>query len=70
MTGILRWSVGAVLFCASMMAQPGAAPLSGFDAQWVSLFNGKDLTGWKVVGPERWSVDDGTILGEGIHSKD
>jgi hypothetical protein len=37
---------------------------------WVSLFNGKDLSGWKVVGPERWSVDNGTILGEGRHGKD
>jgi hypothetical protein len=34
------------------------------------LFNGKDLTGWKIVGPERWVVEDGTILGEGIHGKD
>ncbi len=45
-------------------AQPDAS--SG----WVSLFNGKDLSGWKIVGPERWTVDDGTILGEGINGKD
>ena len=37
---------------------------------WTPLFNGKDLTGWKVVGPERWTVDDGTILGVGVHGKD
>ncbi|MCZ2153263.1 MAG: DUF1080 domain-containing protein [Bryobacterales bacterium] len=36
---------------------------------WEPLFNGKDLTGWTVVGPERWSVQDGMIVGEGIHGK-
>jgi hypothetical protein len=34
---------------------------------WVSLFNGTDLTGWVVVGKERWVADDGTILGESIN---
>ncbi len=54
----------------SAMAQQKQLPATGFDARWEQLFNGKDLAGWKVVGPERWSVDDGTILGEGIHGKD
>jgi hypothetical protein len=31
---------------------------------WEQLFNGKDLTGWTIIGPERWTVDNGTILGE------
>jgi hypothetical protein len=31
---------------------------------WISLFNGRDLSGWKNNGQERWVVDDGTILGE------
>ena len=29
---------------------------------WVSLFNGKDLTGWKNNGEEKWVVEQGTIL--------
>ena len=33
---------------------------------WVSLFNGKDLTGWVNVGQEKWTVDDGTIHGVGV----
>ncbi len=40
---------------------PGA-----FAADWVSLFNGKDLSGWKKVGNEKWVVEDGTIYGAGI----
>ncbi len=34
--------------------------------QWVSLFNGKDLTGWVPVGEEKWTVEDGTIHGVGL----
>ena len=34
--------------------------------QWVSLFNGKDLTGWTKVGNENWTVEDGTIHGQGV----
>src|SRR5688572_25514528 len=34
--------------------------------QWVSLFNGKDLTGWVPVGNEKWVVQDGAIYGEGV----
>ena len=33
---------------------------------WVSLFNGKDLTGWVKVGKEKWDVEDGTIHGQGM----
>ncbi len=32
---------------------------------WTSLFNGKDLTGWKVVNPASWSVKDGAIVANG-----
>lgn len=31
---------------------------------WVSLFNGRDLNGWKIFGAERWVVEDGMILGQ------
>jgi hypothetical protein len=34
--------------------------------QWVSIFNGKDLTGWVPVGEEKWTVEDGTIHGVGV----
>ena len=37
--------------------------------EWVSLFNGKDLTGWAKIGNEKWVVEDGTIYGEGITEK-
>jgi hypothetical protein len=33
-------------------------------AQKQSLFNGKDLEGWKVYGTEKWYVEDGTLICE------
>jgi hypothetical protein len=36
---------------------------------WVSLFNGKDLSGWTKIGNEKWEVEDNAIHGTGI-SKD
>ncbi len=33
---------------------------------WLSLFNGVDLTGWKPVGQEKWTIEDGTIHGQGV----
>lgn len=33
---------------------------------WVSLFNGKDLSGWVEIGKEKWEVEDGTIHGRAI----
>ena len=37
---------------------------------WVQLFNGKDLTGWKVHPQQanKWKVDDGVLVGTGGHS--
>ncbi len=53
----------AVLFGAVIVAQ--SSPQSG----WVSLFNGKDLTGWKNNGAEKWVVEQGTILCESATNK-
>lgn len=37
--------------------------------EWVSLFNGTDLTGWKKIGEEKWVVEDAAIYGEGVTEK-
>ena len=36
---------------------------------WTALFNGKDLSGWKKNGDEKWVVDGGTILCESTANK-
>ena len=33
-------------------------------AQTVSLFNGKDLSGWQIFGSEKWYVQDGLLVCE------
>lgn len=35
------------------------------DSKWISLFNGKDLTGWTVRGKANWSVENGVLVGIG-----
>jgi hypothetical protein len=32
-------------------------------AEWVSLFNGRDLTGWKAKGKASWTVEGGRLIG-------
>lgn len=34
-------------------------------SRWISLFNGKDLSGWTVRGKATWSVQDGVLVGIG-----
>ncbi len=54
-------AAGLLLWAAGSAAQQGAAPES------VSLFNGKDLSGWVNVNtdPDTWSVKDGLLVCSG-----
>lgn len=36
---------------------------------WTSLFNGKDLSGWKPLGDADWTVTDGAIYGKYINKQ-
>lgn len=50
----------------SILAAAGCAPLAlaTATADWTPLFNGRDLSGWKVVnGKAPYSVEDGAICG-------
>lgn len=40
-------------------------------ADWKNLYNGKDLTGWQIVGDSIWTVQkDGTLVGQRNPSSD
>jgi 3-keto-disaccharide hydrolase len=54
-----------LLTSSAAWAQRGNRP-EVLTPQWQSLFNGKDLSGWRKVGNEKWVVEDGTIYGEGV----
>lgn len=53
----------ALWFVATVAAQTSAKN------RWVPLFNGKNLSGWKKNGDEKWVVDQGTILCESTANK-
>src|SRR5579863_8961286 len=62
----MRIFAGIILLSVAAMAQiPKTGPKQP-NEQWVSLFNGKDLSGWVEVGHEKWEVVDGVIHGQGI----
>ena len=45
------------------------APLLGQDDGWVSLFNGRNLEGWRAAeGPNSWKVVDGQLAADGPRS--
>lgn len=52
------------LFLLSLAAFAQKPKLPGED--WITLFNGKDLSGWTNIGNEKWSVEDGTIHGVAV----
>jgi hypothetical protein len=56
-----------VLVAAAMICLVSASQAMADDAQWISLFDGKSLTGWEKVGQEAsvWEVKDGAIRGSG-----
>lgn len=54
-----------LFFCLAL----AALPLAAADDGWVSLFNGKDLTGWKAgENPGTFTVQDGAIVAKGPRS--
>ena len=62
-----RWLTIAVPALLLFIAVPVAAEDQAKEGGWVRLFNGKDLTGWKVhpSGTGNWKVEDGAIMGSG-----
>jgi hypothetical protein len=42
---------------------------TGEEAVWKPLFNGKDLTGWRIHGEEDWHVENKMIVGQSTTGK-
>ena len=56
-----KFTMIAIVVAAAMVAFVSSARAQEDDG-FVSIFNGKDLTGW-VGNPDLWSVEDGAIVG-------
>ncbi|HEY6767144.1 MAG TPA: DUF1080 domain-containing protein [Candidatus Sulfotelmatobacter sp.] len=54
-----------LLLCLSLFLAISPIALWSQSDQWQQLFNGKDLTGWKHVGPDGDTVEDGLIRTQG-----
>lgn len=63
----MKW-IG-VLFVGAWMVMAGPAINAPQPGKEVALFNGKDLTGWRNNGDEKWVVENGTILCESTANK-
>ena len=55
----------AALFCLACSAATDGNACTGDPGRWRELFDGKDLTGWKYVGPGSMSVENGLIRSHG-----
>ena len=52
-----------------LLAALAASPLARAADDWEVLFNGKDLTGWKInESPESWKIADGALVANGNRS--
>ena len=60
--------IGAFLAAAVFVVAAAVAKMAP-QSEWISLFNGRDLTGWKNNGEEKWIVEQGTILCESAANK-
>jgi hypothetical protein len=56
-------------FAVVMLLALAALSLEAAHKDWLSLFNGKDLSGWKKNGDEKWVVEQGTIFCESTANK-
>ncbi len=61
----MNWTRAAALALATAMAT--SAPARAEEPGWVSLFDGKTLSGWTAAGnpQSKWEVKDGAIVGSG-----
>ena len=56
--------LAAMVAAGCVLAAQEKTKLPGED--WISLFNGTDLSGWTKVGHESWTVEDGVLHGKGL----
>jgi len=61
--------IGKMLAVSLVLLLTAAWAQAPVESGWVTLFNGKDLSGWKNNGAEKWVVENGEIVGESTVGK-
>ena len=59
----IKLCCGAIVLAVLLSASALAAD------EWIQIFNGKDLSGWKPRGNAKWTVVDGRLVGEQNNGK-
>lgn len=59
---VIKTGFSLLILCVLVVNSAWIYPL--FKGPKVSLFNGKDLTGWKIYGTEKWYVEKGELICE------
>ncbi len=62
--GIGSWRRPVTFHSVTVREVSGAGKLLAAESAWLDLFNGRDLTGWQVLGVKGWSVEQGVLLGK------
>ena len=60
--------IGKIVATVLLVGLPAIAQAPA-ETGWLALFNGKDLTGWRKNGDEKWIAEKGTILSESTANK-
>src|SRR5262245_27031643 len=64
---MVRTLAGAVLVLGLAVGVAATAAEEG--EGWVTIFDGKDMTGWKInEHPETWKIEDGALVAHGPRS--
>src|SRR2546427_10220635 len=64
-----NWTMKRCIFAVVLLFTLAAAGQTPTRSGWTPLFSGKDLSGWKKNGDEKWVADQGTILCESTANK-
>ena len=62
-------SVVVGVFVFALLLLSGGLPKAPAKDGWTPLFSGKNLSGWKANGDEKWTVEQGTIVGQSAANK-
>lgn len=62
-----RLLLNAILWTAKVPVPEGGVKCGAAESGWISLFNGKNLDGWKQInGKAKYTVEDGVIVGTSV----